>query len=96
MNKLDLAETLAQEVAGTKKEALKYLDALFGQGGIVPEALINGEEVKLPGFGLFTVKELKARTARNPRTGEQVNVGPRKAIRFRPLSRLKNAVKEAQ
>ena len=94
MNKLDMAKLLA-EASGdiTKKQATEFLDILFGNDGIVTTALVQGEDVRFSGFGLFSVKERRARMGRNPRTGAPVKVPTRRVVRFHPLSRLKMSVR---
>jgi DNA-binding protein HU-beta len=54
------------------------------------EALANGEEVMLRGFGSFKISERKARQGRNPRTGETINLPATKAIHFKPSKELKD------
>ncbi len=71
MNKDAFIKAVAQEAEGTQKEARKYVDAVET---VVKGALANGEDVKLKGFVDFTSKAVEARTARNPQTGEPVEV----------------------
>jgi len=59
----------------------------------VTSALKKGERVSLVGFGTFTVAKRKARIARNPRTGEKINVPARRAAKFKAGRELKNAVR---
>ncbi|MGC8981633.1 MAG: HU family DNA-binding protein [Minisyncoccia bacterium] len=60
---------------------------------LTTQYLKQGKQVKLPGFGTFKVKERKARTAINPKTGEKVEVPAKKVPRFTPAKDLKQAVK---
>ena len=55
-------------------------------------ALKRGDDVRLPAFGVFDVKETAARTARNPQTGEEVQVPAGKKARFKPAKALKDAL----
>ena len=70
----------------TKKVLQKSLDAIV-------DILANGHTIELRNFGVFKVKSRKARTARNPRTGETVPVPPKKAVIFKPGLVMKQKVK---
>ncbi len=89
MNKTDLVNTVAAESGLSKSDAAKAVDAVIGG---ISGALADGESVSLVGFGSFVVSERAARTARNPRTGETINVGPSKGVRFKAGKALKAAV----
>lgn len=58
----------------------------------IQTALANGDDVKLAGFGSFVLEHKDARPARNPRTGETVQVPPRTVVKFRPAKALKESV----
>jgi nucleoid DNA-binding protein len=60
---------------------------------VVVEALVRNEKVELRNFGVFKVKERKARFGRNPRTGETVPVPPRKVVIFKPGLEMKDKIK---
>lgn len=95
MNKAQLAEKLHDMHAKkgmdtTKKHSDEVVDFVFDT---ITEALKKGEEVSIAGFGVFVTKQRKARTARNPRTGEAVNVPATTVPRFRAGKGLKEAVK---
>lgn len=95
MNKAQLAEKLYELHAKegkdvSKKHAEDVVEFVFD---CITNSLKNGEEVALSGFGTFLVKTRKARTARNPRTGEVVQVPSMNVPRFRPGKGLKEAVK---
>jgi len=89
MNKADLIEAVAK-VVSTKKEAATAVDAVLDA---IKGALKKGEVVTLVGFGTFKVAERKARTGRNPRTGEVIKIPKKKVPVFRAGSELKKAVK---
>ena len=74
----------------SKKHADEVVDFVFDT---ITGALKKGEEVSISGFGVFLVKSRKARTARNPRTGEMVQVPATTVPRFRAGKALKEAVK---
>ena len=89
MNKADLINTVAAESGLSRANAAKAVDAVISG---ITGALSSGDSVSLVGFGSFTVTERAARTARNPRTGEAIEVGPSKGVRFKAGKGLKEAV----
>jgi len=90
MNKADLVNHVAAEAGLSKTAAAAAVEAVLGG---VTGALKKGDSVSLVGFGTFAVAERAARTARNPRTGETINVGASKAPKFKAGKALKDAVK---
>ena len=78
-----------QGFSGTLKETAAYIDA-FTEA--VTEAMAEREEVSLTGFAKFYVEEVAARKARNPRTGEAVDVPARDRVKIKILSGLKQSV----
>lgn len=94
MNKSELVDALADATGMSKTDAGKAIDALFGtEGGIISGALKSGGRVQITGFGTFETKERKARTGRNPRTGETIKIKASKTPGFRAGKGLKDAVK---
>ncbi|PCI20907.1 DNA-binding protein HU [Candidatus Wolfebacteria bacterium] len=91
MNKQALAEWVQGELDGTKAQAERLVDGLFGA---ITDALKEGKEVSIAGFGAFTAKMRAARTARNPRTGEPVEVPAKRVPKFKAAKALKDAVAE--
>lgn len=95
MNKAQLAEKLyemhAQKgIDSSKKHSEEVVDFIFDT---ITKSLKKGEEVAIAGFGAFSVKRAAARTARNPRTGEVVQVAAANKPKFRAAKGLKDAVK---
>jgi len=95
MNKADLASKLwelhsQKGVDVSKKHAEEVVDFVFDS---IADCLKKGEEVSISGFGTFVAKQRKARTARNPRTGEAVQVPAMKVPKFKAGKGLKDAVK---
>lgn len=90
MNKADLAEVVHAKIGGTKVQAEDVIETIID--GIV-STLKKGGEVSIAGLGIFSTKQRAARTARNPRTGETVNVAAMKVPKFRAAKALKDAVK---
>ena len=89
MNKTELIAALASKTGFAKKDAEKALNAF---ADVVTEALTAGEKVQVVGFGSFEVKERPARTARNPRTGEEIEIEASKAPVFKAGKALKDTV----
>ncbi len=85
MTKADLVEQVAEAVGPrlTKKDCKRAIEAFLAS---VQDTLVRGESIEIRGFGTFKVRHRKARTARNPRTGEAVEVPPRSAPVFQPSS----------
>jgi len=90
MNKSELVAAIAEE-AGISKAAAEKAVAAFTNS--VVNALKKGDKVSLVGFGTFEVVQRAARTARNPRTQETIQVPASKAPRFKPGKAFKDAVK---
>jgi DNA-binding protein HU-beta len=89
-NKAALVDVVNETVGGTKADAERAVDALFST---VVDTLKGGGEVSVAGFGVFSAKERAARTARNPRTGEPIQVPAMRVPKFRAAKALKDAVK---
>ncbi len=89
MNKADLVTQVAK-VVGTKKLAADAVDAVLDA---IKKALKKGETVSLVGFGTFKVNKRKARTGRNPKTGETIKIPAKKVPVFKAGAELKKAVK---
>jgi DNA-binding protein HU-beta len=95
MNKAQLAEKVydmhsKKGVDVSKKHADEVVDFVFDS---ITESMKKGDEVSIAGFGIFVVKQRKARTARNPKTGEIVQVPATKVPKFKAGKALKEAVK---
>lgn len=85
MNKQDVVEKV-RELGLTKDQATKAVDTVLDT---ITEALKAGENVQFTGFGQFVVIDKEARTARNPKTGEAVEVPAKKVVKFRAGSGLR-------
>ena len=95
MNKSELVDALAKKMDTTKTEAQGIIDAVFDtKEGVIAETLVSGDRVQITGFGTFETRKRKARTGRNPRTGEEIKIGPTISPSFRPGKALKEAVKK--
>lgn len=89
MNKADFTVAVAAKLGSTKADAAKALDAVLDA---VAEALAKGEDIRLPGFGTFEVRETAEKRGRNPRTGEEVTIPAGKQPKFKAGAALKSAV----
>ena len=90
MNKVGLAEAVQGVLGGTKVQAEQVVETVIDT---IVKSLKKEEEVSIAGLGIFTVKNRKARQARNPRTGATVNVPAMKVPKFKAAKALKDAVK---
>ena len=94
MNKSDLVDALADRTGMTKADASRAVDALFStDDGVIAKALKNGDRVQITGFGTFEAKKRKARTGRNPRTGETIKIAATQTPSFRAGKGLKDGIK---
>ena len=89
MNKSELVAALAQKAELSKKDAEKALSAFVE---VVSDALKAGDKVQLVGFGTFEAKARPARTARNPRTGEEIQIEASKTAAFKAGKALKDSL----
>ncbi len=89
MNKTELIEHIAKSADISKAAAARSLDAVIDA---VTTSLKNNDSVTLVGFGTFSVGERAARSGRNPRTGEVINIESAKVPKFRAGKLLKDAV----
>ncbi|MEQ1617510.1 MAG: HU family DNA-binding protein [Terricaulis sp.] len=89
MNKADLVADVAERMRDSKLKAEEAVNAVFEA---MAAALKRGEDIRLPAFGVFDVKDTAARTARNPQTGEEVAVAAGRKVRFKAGKALKDAL----
>ncbi len=89
MNRSELVQALKAEAAVSRSEAEKLVDIFFDT---ITESLAEDDRVEIRGFGSFTVKEYRAYTGRNPKTGERIDVPPKKLPFFKVGKQLKDKV----
>lgn len=89
MNKAELIDAVANGADISKADATRAVEAVINQ---ITETLKSGDQVALVGFGTFAVKDRAARTGRNPRTGEPINIPASKVPGFKAGKALKDAV----
>jgi integration host factor subunit alpha len=86
LTKADMADMLFEELGLNKREAKELVETFFEN---IIAALEDNDDVKLSGFGNFTLREKKSRPGRNPKTGEEVAITARRVVTFRPGQKLK-------
>ena len=89
MNKAEMAARLAARTGLSKSAAREAVDGVFAAIG---DALVNGEEVRITGFGAFGTRSRPARTGRNPKTGEELSIAASTSPTFKAGKTLKDAV----
>ena len=92
LTRADLCEAVHDEVGLTRQDCSGLVERTLD---LVAEALEKGETVKLSGFGVFQVRAKRARTGRNPKTGESAPIHPRRVIGFRASQVMKARVDES-
>ncbi len=90
MNKQELAQEIAKKAEISKAKALETINTTFDA---IKGALKKGQRVQLVGFGSFLVRKRKARTGRNPKTGQTIQIAAKKVPAFSAGAELKNAVR---
>jgi integration host factor subunit alpha len=93
LTRADLAEAVHEDVGLTRQDCAGMVERTLD---LVAEALEQGEVVKLSGFGVFQVRDKRARMGRNPKTGEPAAIDPRRVISFRASHVMKARVDQAQ
>lgn len=89
MRKADIANTLFERVGISRKEAGEILEMVLT---LIKETLRKGEPVKIAGFGNFLVRKKNSRMGRNPKTGQEIGITPRKVVSFKPSHGFKRLV----
>jgi integration host factor subunit alpha len=92
MTKLDLVNKVFEQIGGTKKEASDIVEKLFD---LIKDVIVNGESVKVSGFGNFIVRKKRSRIGRNPQTGESIEITARRVLTFRPSQVLRDLVNKS-
>ena len=89
MNKSELIQAIADEAELKKRDAAEFVDAFVS---VVTQAMKDGKDVTLVGFGSFHTAQSAERKGRNPKTGEPLTIAARKTPKFRPGKTLKEAL----
>ncbi|MDO5667382.1 MAG: integration host factor subunit alpha [Alcaligenaceae bacterium] len=91
LTKADLTELLYDRVGVNKREAKDIVDGFFAK---ISEVLIEGEAVRISGFGNFQLRDKAARPGRNPKTGDLIPISARRVVTFHASQKLKEAVED--
>ncbi|OJY32055.1 MAG: integration host factor subunit alpha [Rhodobacterales bacterium 65-51] len=86
---MDLSEAVFREVGLSRNESAELVETVIQH---VSDALVRGETVKISSFGTFSVRDKSARMGRNPKTGDEVPISPRRVLTFRPSHLMKERV----
>ncbi len=89
VTRADLSEAVYHEVGLSRNESAELVESVLGE---ISEALVRGEPVKIASFGSFAVRQKGQRIGRNPKTGEEVPILPRRVLVFRASHVLKNRI----
>ena len=89
LTKADIAEKLFEDLGLNKREAKEIVELFFEE---IKTSLEIGEQVKLSGFGKFELRDKSGRPGRNPKTGEEIPITPRRVVTFRTGQKLKARV----
>jgi integration host factor subunit alpha len=89
LTRMDLSEAVFREVGLSRNESAQLVESVLIH---MSDALVQGEMVKISSFGTFSVREKASRMGRNPKTGEEVPISPRRVLSFRPSHLMKDRV----
>jgi integration host factor subunit alpha len=89
LTRMDLSEAVYNAVGLSRNESAQLVETVLQH---MSDALASGESVKISSFGTFSVRSKSARVGRNPKTGDEVPIHPRKVLTFRPSHLMKDRV----
>jgi integration host factor subunit alpha len=89
LTRMDLADAVHARVGLSRNESAQLVETVLGE---ISDSLVRGETVKISSFGTFSVREKAARVGRNPKTGEEVPIHPRRVLTFRSSHLMKDRV----
>ncbi len=89
LTRMDLSEAVFREVGLSRNESAQLVETVLDN---MSDALVSGQSVKISSFGTFSVRSKSARVGRNPKTGEEVPILPRRVLTFRPSHLMKDRV----
>lgn len=92
LTRADLAETINRKMGFSRSESLDMVEAILDK---MTSALEKGENVKISGFGSFILRDKNERVGRNPKTGVEVPITPRRVLTFRASQLLKEKIANA-
>ena len=89
LTRMDLSEAVFRQVGLSRNESAQLVESVLAH---MSDALVAGETVKISSFGTFSLRDKAARVGRNPKTGEEVPISPRRVLIFRPSHLMKDRV----
>jgi len=89
LTRMDLADAVHDEVGLSRNESADLVESVLTH---MSDALAGGQSVKISSFGTFSIRDKAARIGRNPKTGEEVPITPRRVLSFRPSHLMKDRV----
>ena len=89
LTRADLAETLHRQVGLARSDSARLVEQILGE---MCEALSRGENVKISGFGTFVLRDKGERIGRNPKTGVEVPIAPRRVLTFRASQMMRDRI----
>ncbi|MGE5893217.1 MAG: integration host factor subunit alpha [bacterium] len=89
MTKAEIVNTLFEKIGLPKKEAQDVIELILNT---MKGTFVEGESIKISGFGTFNVRKKSSRKGRNPKTGTEIEITPRKVVTFRPSNQLKDVI----
>ncbi len=89
LTRMDLSEAVFREVGLSRNESAQLVERVIE---LMSDELVSGEQVKISSFGTFSVRSKTARVGRNPKTGEEAPIPPRRVLTFRPSHLMKDRV----
>ncbi|PLX39313.1 MAG: integration host factor subunit alpha [Hyphomicrobiales bacterium] len=92
VTRADLCEAVYQKVGLSRTESAELVESVLAD---ISDCLVSGEPVKLSSFGSFLVRSKGERIGRNPKTGEEVPISPRRVLVFKPSNVLKQKINES-
>ncbi len=89
LTRSDLSEAVYREIGLSRNESSELVETILDR---IADALVSGDNVKISSFGTFALRDKGARVGRNPKTGEEVPIDPRRVLVFRPSHIMKERV----
>jgi integration host factor subunit alpha len=89
LTRMDLNEAVFREVGLSRNESADLVESVLNH---ISDAMVKGEQVKISSFGTFSLRDKSARVGRNPKTGDEAAIAPRRVLTFRPSHLLKDRV----
>ena len=93
LTRMDLSESVFKEVGLSRNESADLVESVLEK---ISASLVSGEQVKISSFGTFSIRQKNARVGRNPKTGEEAPIPPRRVLTFRPSHLMKDRVSEGK